>query len=592
MITIKELVARLGFDIDTQSMAKFDRMVSDAKTGMFELTQRVQKFGDTLQSAGFKSTAFLTVPIVLAGRAALKSASDAEESAQKFNVVFRDIRDQATKVADSFGVNFGLAKSSTRELLGATGDLLTGFGFTQEKALQLSSQVANLGGDLASFQNVQGGAAEAVTRLTKGILGETENLKSLGIVVQQDTKEFKDRVKTIQAMTGSTLIQAKAEAILQIAVEQSKNAIGDFARTSSGHANQMRILKSRIEDVSVSFGRILLPVATQVAGYLVKIFSKIEKMPESLKKMIVIGAVFAAAFGPILLVLGSIISSVSAISGAIIFLKGFIVTLAASAGVSIGSILGLFAGLVAAIIAISGLVYLIIDDFSTWAKSGDSFIGSIIGKFDEFRNFVSTVFSRISSIISSFWNALTTNSQESWNKFLSSLWEGIKDIPKAVGFISQKLLMAFANIVSSVALIISNTIFKILSFIISRVAGLGSAIGKSLYDGIASSKIGKLISGIISSVPQAFNSAQYSNPYMAGITPLIPAPARTLSSISPPNRSSQTNVNVKNSIGITVPPGTTEQQKKFLEDAAMQSFEKAFSKKISESFLAVPRGEQ
>jgi hypothetical protein len=199
-------------------------------------------------------------------RRAILASADAEEVRQKFSVVFGSIGKSANLAASEIAKSFDIANSTALEILGTTGDLLTGFGFTQEKALELSEQIATLAGDLASFQNIEGGAAEASERLTKGILGRTRSLQELGIVVRQDTDEFRELVKELMEVEGLTILQAKAQVILNKSMEQSKNAIGDYARTSGSLVNQLRALWEGLKDATVGFGDVLNAILPAKSG--------------------------------------------------------------------------------------------------------------------------------------------------------------------------------------------------------------------------------------------------------------------------------------------------------------------------------------
>jgi hypothetical protein len=119
----------------------------------------------------------------------ISAASEAEETRNKFDVVYRDISVAAEAAAQNLADNFGLSGTAARSLLADTGDLLTGFGFTQESALDLSDQVNQLAVDLASFTNFSGGAKGASEALTKALLGERESVKALGIsILDADVK--------------------------------------------------------------------------------------------------------------------------------------------------------------------------------------------------------------------------------------------------------------------------------------------------------------------------------------------------------------------------------------------------------------------
>ncbi len=230
--------------------------------------------------AGIATAAF--VVLAKAATEFSKAASDAEEISSKFATIFRDISKEAEGVADSFAENFGLAGSTARELLGNTADLLTGLGFTQEGALDLSEQVNTLAADLASFSNFAGGTTGASEALTKALLGEAESAKALGIVINQNTKEYKDAIKFYTEVEGKTLLQAKAFTALQFATEQSGNAIGDVSRTWESHANVQR----RLQESTKSFKEEMGAFVNQAATPLLAITDRIvKKMADWLEKL-------------------------------------------------------------------------------------------------------------------------------------------------------------------------------------------------------------------------------------------------------------------------------------------------------------------
>ncbi|MCP4393927.1 MAG: hypothetical protein GY804_06620, partial [Alphaproteobacteria bacterium] len=81
--------------------------------------------------------------------------------------------------------------------------------------------------------------------------------KALGIVIRQDTAEYKQLVKGIMEVEQVGLVQAKALAALSIATEQSKNAIGDYARTAESAANVQRTLNEQIKRSKELWGEAL-----------------------------------------------------------------------------------------------------------------------------------------------------------------------------------------------------------------------------------------------------------------------------------------------------------------------------------------------
>jgi hypothetical protein len=164
---------------------------------------------------------------------------------------------KAKAAAREMQENYGMSEFAAKSALSFTGDLLTGFGFSQEKALELSIQTAKLGADLAAFTNYAGGAEGAINALTKGMLGETEMMKQLGVVVRATDKDFMALVKTLMETRGVTLNEARAEATLLTAINQSKNAIGAYAREADTLSTQMKLTGQRMVDLKMKIGGFL-----------------------------------------------------------------------------------------------------------------------------------------------------------------------------------------------------------------------------------------------------------------------------------------------------------------------------------------------
>lgn len=282
---------------------------------------RLVKLGQSFQRLGSRMTLAVSAPLAAIGVLSVRAASDMEETVSKMQTVYRDLGDTAEQTAQRLQDGYGLSSRAARQLLGDTGDLLTGFGFTQESALDLANQVAELGVDLASFTNYQGGAEGAAQALTKALLGETESLKMLGIAIRQEDVVARAALLTQQGMVFETERQARAYATLTIAQEQSKNAIGDYQRTSEGFANSLRRLWARLEDVRVKVGELILPIATRLVNALERAAEWVLALDDSVVKWAIgIGAALAA-IGPLLVALGTFLTILPSLRAGIVLLN-------------------------------------------------------------------------------------------------------------------------------------------------------------------------------------------------------------------------------------------------------------------------------
>lgn len=246
-----------------------------------------------------------------AGKALVDLASRAEETTNKFNVTFSSVQNQADQMAKNLAENFGLSSRASQQLLADTGDLLTGFGFSQQSALELSNQVQTLAVDLASFTNFSGGAEGASQALTKALLGERESMKALGIAITEaDIKQLAED----KGIVGELDRQTKAALTLELAMRQSKNAIGDFARSQDSFANQSRVTQALLEDIGVELGNVLLPfVSEATAGFnefLKSIKNVLQDGAGPLKQVTAIFEVLKAAMEPLFQTIGPAVEDI------------------------------------------------------------------------------------------------------------------------------------------------------------------------------------------------------------------------------------------------------------------------------------------
>jgi len=295
-----------------------------------DLKRKIGDTGKSMVKMGVIATAAATTPIVMLGRSMVEAASDAVETASKFDQVFDDVRGKANQVAKDFSQNFGVAGSTAKNLIGDTGDLLVGFGFTGDAALALSKEVNELASDLASFQNLEGGTERASQALTKALLGETESAKSLGIVIRQNDPVFKEQIAVLMRTQNLTEMQAKAVAILGVATQQSSKAVGDVSRTWNDYANVSRRSQERTKELKESFGVLLLPVMTKVTAAVTGVIDKVNGMSPQMKQLILAVGGLVAVGGPLLILLGGIALAVGAISAPVLLVVGAISALGAA----------------------------------------------------------------------------------------------------------------------------------------------------------------------------------------------------------------------------------------------------------------------
>jgi len=126
---------------------------------------------------------------------------------------------------------------------------------------------------------------EEVTTALNGVFtGETESLKRLGIVMTEaNLAQFaleQGTLKNIKSFTQAEKVQLRYAFVMA----KSENAIGDFARTSDGAANQMRIFQESVKELGALFGEVILPLFTKVVTKLNSILKGFKNLSPEGKK--------------------------------------------------------------------------------------------------------------------------------------------------------------------------------------------------------------------------------------------------------------------------------------------------------------------
>jgi len=273
---------------------------------------KLKSFGTRVSGVGKRLAVGLTLPIGIAGAAAIKMASDFEESMNKVDVAFGSASSEVKDFAKTTLDQFGIAQGTALDMAALFGDMSTSMGLSVDSAADLSTSLVGLAGDLASFKNMN--IKEVTTALNGVFTGETESLKRLGIVMTQvNLEQFameQGITKTIKQMSQAEKVQLRYNFVMS----KTANAQGDFARTSGGAANQMRIFQETTKELGALFGAVILPAFTSLVKKANAVLKKFRDLDNGTKKTIIIIGGIAAAIAPTLIVIGAMSSGIGALA--------------------------------------------------------------------------------------------------------------------------------------------------------------------------------------------------------------------------------------------------------------------------------------
>lgn len=282
---------------------------SSLSTQFADLGQKMQNTGEKLTALGQKMTTSITLPLVAAGAAMTKFASDTEESRNKVEVVFGSMAESVKQFAEEALNAYGLAEGTALQMTSTFGAMATSMGLTESQAASMSTSLTGLAADMASFYNVSTEVAQ--TSLQGVFTGETEALKKFGIVMTQTNLEdfAKKFGKAYSQMSEGEKVLTRYAYVMNA----TKDAQGDFARTSDGAANSFRVLQESLKELAAALGEQLLPIITPIVQGLTKIVQSISKLPAPIQKIIVVIGLLAAVIGPVIMLIGAFMTSLGAI---------------------------------------------------------------------------------------------------------------------------------------------------------------------------------------------------------------------------------------------------------------------------------------
>ena len=513
-----------GFDKAIQSAEK---TASSFEKRMESISSKAKSIGDKLSGIGTALTVGVTTPLAVAGKGMVDAASDFDENLNKISVAFGDSAEDVKAWADTATESFGLSMNQALEATSLFGDMATSMGISQSEAASMSTSLAGLAGDMASFKNI--GIDEAMTALNGVFTGETESLKQLGIVMTEvNLQEFADGLGLVyDDMTQAEKVQLRYNYVMAM----SKNAIGDYARTSDGTANSIRTFQASVENLAITLGQNLLPIVTPIIQKATEMVNAFAAADPELQQLVLKIAGIAAVAGPALLVIGKMVSVFGSVSGAIGLLSGKIAALGGMKAALSGVFTAITGPVGIAVAAITALA----SAFAYLMTTNDGFRNSIVNTATSvggtFQAAIDTVLPALQQLASVIGTTITTA--------LNAIAPIISQIVALIGQVMAQIAPLMAQIISQLVPIISQ-IVQFIGQIIAQVAPLISQLVGQLAPVLQSimGTISQLVSSLlppITSILQAIMGAVEAimPPIMSVLSTVIDVVSGIISAISP-----------------------------------------------------------
>ena len=356
-MAIGKLLLKLG--IDTTNL--------DKELGKVE--KSMTKFGQNMSNLGSTLTQSLTLPIIGVGAAALKSFADMERlelgltaimgSSKAAEVELQKLR----KTAENPGLALPqvVQASSTLQAVGLSADA------ARETITQFGNATARAGKGAVVFD-------ELIFAFSK--------IQSTGKITQESINQIAERLPGFSTLLQETFGASTAEGINATGIsaenfsKQTVEALATLERAQGGLGNSFDNLTDNVTASLAELGKVI-NTSLNVEGVFIALSDKINYLVQGFKSLnpetqgfIVKAALFVAAIGPAIFIVGKLITTFGALVGTIRLIKKTVVDLALVLYKAFLSILAnpAILGITLAIAAIGAVALYVYDNWEAFAS--------------------------------------------------------------------------------------------------------------------------------------------------------------------------------------------------------------------------------
>jgi phage-related protein len=419
------------------------------------LGERLRSIGARISQVGRTVTAGVTLPIVGFGVAAVKAFTDAQRVSAQTEAVLRstggvagvtarDVGKLAQEIMNYSGISDETVQSAENLLL-----TFTNIRNEAGRGNDIFTQATRIAADMsvALGQDMKSSAMQLGKALNDPVRGITA-LRRVGV-------SFTDQqVRMIQEMVEAGDVLGAQKVIL---AELTKEFGGSAKAAGKTVAGQFQIMKERIGNVMEGIGRVIVQVGMPVFEQLGRAVEAVGKWfrglsPEA-KRLGVVIAAAAAAAGPLLIVLGGIVSAIGTLLspiGLVVVAIGGLVAAFVYAWRNSQTfreiVTGAFQAVREAVAAVLPLVAEEVRSFvgavkAFWSEFGDDILRVTRSAWNLIKGVVAGALKAIRGVIDIVMGLIHGDWSQVWKgikEFLGGIWNGIKSLVRdGVGLLKE-----------------------------------------------------------------------------------------------------------------------------------------------------------
>lgn len=255
---------------------------SGVQNGVSAIRQSFNGLGSVVKKLGVLiGGVFAIGKLAQFGKECTKLGSDLNEVQSVVNVVFPNMTEKVNEFSKKAVKTAGLSETMAKKYVGLFGSMAKQFNFTESQAYDMSTQLTQLAGDVASFYNISQDLA--YIKLKSVFSGETETLKDIGVVMTQNALDEYALANGYGKTTSAMTEQEKVALRLAFVQKQLSAVSGDFIRTSDSWANQVRVMQLQLQSLKATVGQGLINLFTPVLRVINILLGKLATLANAFK---------------------------------------------------------------------------------------------------------------------------------------------------------------------------------------------------------------------------------------------------------------------------------------------------------------------
>ncbi|MCY8902965.1 phage tail tape measure protein [Bacillus spizizenii] len=300
-----EKLALAGWDTN-QIMAATEPMLNLAAAAGMNLDRAADIVTDTMSAFGMEASQATHATDVFAA-AMSKSNTDVDQLGEAMKYVSAAAKasgmdlEQTVAILGKFadqGIKGSMAgttlASMLRDVKKSAKDGKIAVGDTSIAVYDANGKMRDMTSILADVEKATAGMSDEQRDAALSSVFQQEALKGVNILLQTGTGKVKDFEKELRNSDGTA-------AAMKDTME-------------GGLGGSIRSLMSALEGLAISLGEVIAPHVKKLADFLAILAQKFSNLPTGVKEAIVVIAAIAAAIGPLLVILGTLVSSITTLT--------------------------------------------------------------------------------------------------------------------------------------------------------------------------------------------------------------------------------------------------------------------------------------